>query len=483
MTSAIGSSGAEPDAPVPGPGKPLPAARARQLQRRATAIVALCFLATLGSGFGLLLLYAYGGNTQLEAVLVAICVGGIGAGLVVWSHWLMPTEDLVEERHPLRSDSQSRQEVVAALGEVGRRRFLLTLLGGAFVGLGAALALPLLSLGPSPGRSLFETSWKKGSRFIDAQGNRSTQRTCRPTGRDGLPGGLPGSADWQAVLIHVDAGLLQLAGDAAAWAPEWLHLPTRRSARTRVPGRAVPCRDSLVCPCHQSHVPGPRRRQPVFGPAVRPLPQLPISLQADGTFIALGDFTEPVGPVSGTSGAWRMTTDATDARRSRRWRPPEDARHRAPGRTPSRARAHVPVARHANGRGDPIRSPCARSSRITGRSCWARSRCSASSCWSPTGTFLTFFFVPDAREQMTYTGRTRRCRARCLGRVRFGDAAQLRGSGGAADAPDASLGGADLRGRDRDPSVPGLLHRRVPAAARAQLDHRRGPALLALVEG
>jgi ubiquinol-cytochrome c reductase iron-sulfur subunit len=34
----------------------------------------------------------------------------------------------------------------------------------------------------------------------------------------------------------------------------------------------------------------------VFGPAVRPLPQLPIDVDADGYFIARGDFPEPVGP-------------------------------------------------------------------------------------------------------------------------------------------------------------------------------------------
>jgi ubiquinol-cytochrome c reductase iron-sulfur subunit len=34
---------------------------------------------------------------------------------------------------------------------------------------------------------------------------------------------------------------------------------------------------------------------PTFGPAARPLPQLPIQL-VDGEFIALGDFPVPVGP-------------------------------------------------------------------------------------------------------------------------------------------------------------------------------------------
>jgi ubiquinol-cytochrome c reductase iron-sulfur subunit len=52
----------------------------------------------------------------------------------------------------------------------------------------------------------------------------------------------------------------------------------------------------LICPCHQSTFDVLDGAQPVFGPAARPLPQLPIQLQADGTFIATGDFSEPVGP-------------------------------------------------------------------------------------------------------------------------------------------------------------------------------------------
>jgi quinol---cytochrome c reductase iron-sulfur subunit len=36
--------------------------------------------------------------------------------------------------------------------------------------------------------------------------------------------------------------------------------------------------------------------QPVYGPAARALPQLPIEIDPDGTMRALGDFTAPVGP-------------------------------------------------------------------------------------------------------------------------------------------------------------------------------------------
>ena len=52
----------------------------------------------------------------------------------------------------------------------------------------------------------------------------------------------------------------------------------------------------LLCPCHQSTFNVLDGAEPVFGPAGRPLPQLPIRLQGDGTFVADGDFFEPVGP-------------------------------------------------------------------------------------------------------------------------------------------------------------------------------------------
>jgi len=39
-----------------------------------------------------------------------------------------------------------------------------------------------------------------------------------------------------------------------------------------------------------------RGATPVEGPASRPLPQLPLSSDADGYLVATGDFSAPVGP-------------------------------------------------------------------------------------------------------------------------------------------------------------------------------------------
>ena len=59
----------------------------------------------------------------------------------------------------------------------------------------------------------------------------------------------------------------------------------------------------LICPCHQSTFDVLTGAKPVFGPAGRLLPQLPIHLDPDGTFVADGDFPEPVGP-----SFWNMTS-------------------------------------------------------------------------------------------------------------------------------------------------------------------------------
>ncbi len=52
----------------------------------------------------------------------------------------------------------------------------------------------------------------------------------------------------------------------------------------------------LLCPCHQSTFDLGNSGVVVFGPAARALPQLPITVDADGYLVARSDFTVPVGP-------------------------------------------------------------------------------------------------------------------------------------------------------------------------------------------
>jgi ubiquinol-cytochrome c reductase iron-sulfur subunit len=52
----------------------------------------------------------------------------------------------------------------------------------------------------------------------------------------------------------------------------------------------------ILCPCHQSTFDAPKGAEVLFGPAPRPLPQLPLAVDAEGYLVANGDFNEPVGP-------------------------------------------------------------------------------------------------------------------------------------------------------------------------------------------
>ncbi|MCT2153606.1 cytochrome bc1 complex Rieske iron-sulfur subunit [Corynebacterium sanguinis] len=52
----------------------------------------------------------------------------------------------------------------------------------------------------------------------------------------------------------------------------------------------------ILCPCHQSQFDALHYGKPIFGPAARALPQLPVTVDEEGYLVASGNFIEPVGP-------------------------------------------------------------------------------------------------------------------------------------------------------------------------------------------
>jgi ubiquinol-cytochrome c reductase iron-sulfur subunit len=273
-----------------------PHARARRAER----LISLSFLVSMVSGFALLAVYLAGGQTQLEGVLLAVCLGGIGVGIILWSQRLLPGGLRVEARHPVAdaANAEAVRDILAEEGAITRRSILVRALAGAFAGLGAALAIPALSLGPAPGRSLFETPWKGGLRMVGLDG-QPIRASDVPVGGvvTGFPEGSPGSADGQTLLINVGPGLLRLPPERMAWAPDGYIAFSKLCTHAGCPvGLYRNVEHRLICPCHQSTFDVLDGAVPVFGPAGRPLPQLPIRIDADGTVVALSDFTEPVGP-------------------------------------------------------------------------------------------------------------------------------------------------------------------------------------------
>ena len=75
-------------------------------------------------------------------------------------------------------------------------------------------------------------------------------------------------------------------------------LPTLRTAIHTCRGCTLyrEATHDLLCPCHQSTFDVLDGARPVFGPATRSLPQLPLEVDDEGFLVAQSDYHEPIGP-------------------------------------------------------------------------------------------------------------------------------------------------------------------------------------------
>ncbi|PZR62056.1 MAG: ubiquinol-cytochrome C reductase [Chloroflexi bacterium] len=268
---------------------------------RGERAVTAALIASVLASIGLLVVYVFvGGNAQAEGLLLGLALGGMGVAIVIWAVALIDAPVETEARHPMPSPGETRRSARDALDadRIGRRTFLVRLLAGAAGFLGAALLLPAFSLGPAPGNALFQTPWRRGVRVVDETG-----KPIRPgdvavdTVRTVFPAGHVGSADGQTLLIRVPPELLTLPDGRGGWAPSGCVAYSKICTHAGCPVGLYRARDhSLLCPCHQSTFDVLRGAVPTFGPAARPLPQLPMEVAPDGYLVATGDFPEPVGP-------------------------------------------------------------------------------------------------------------------------------------------------------------------------------------------
>ena len=171
---------------------------------------------------------------------------------------------------------------------VDRRTLLIRALAGALAGLGAAAAIPIFSLGPAPGRALFETAWRGGGRRLALAGGAPVRPEDLPVGGvlTVFPDGDDHDPNAATLLIRVEPALI----------PGRVRRVLEDVHPRGLPGRPVPGDAAHPhLPCHQSTFDVLEGARPVFGPAARPLPRLPIERRGE-TFVATGDFPEPVGP-------------------------------------------------------------------------------------------------------------------------------------------------------------------------------------------
>src|SRR5579872_239765 len=134
----------------------------------------------LGVFAGVSFLYVYwtSANNGWLGGTLALSLGLIGAGLILWSHWLVPRKQVTEPRPRLSSSPQEQQAFIQsfASGEHHiERRNLLKWMSAAIAATFAAIAVSVLrSFGRPPGPSLFNTVWTHGQRLVTVKGEPLT---------------------------------------------------------------------------------------------------------------------------------------------------------------------------------------------------------------------------------------------------------------------------------------------------------------------
>jgi len=249
-------------------------------------------------------------QTQLLGLSLGLASGFLAAACIVTGTRLVVTEEL-EEDYPPTARPQEVEELEQIVRESGerltRKRLLKLGAGAAGATLGAALLVPAVSLGPLVDTSrLSRTPWRRGRRLVDQNGRpyrareieEATFYTAFPEGASREELGSP------LVVIRLDPRQLGLPPGRAGWAPEGILAYSKICThagcaialyRTPLFAPAEP-RPALVCPCHYSTFDPADGGSVIFGPAGRPLPQLPLQVDESGYLRAGGTFSGPIGP-------------------------------------------------------------------------------------------------------------------------------------------------------------------------------------------
>lgn len=270
----------------------------------------------------------------LIGFFLGLSIFSVGIGAVLYAKKFLPHEVAVQQRHDGHGSTETdRQTATALLADAGsrsgfaRRSMIKRTAGfgaGAF-GLGAGVfALGGLVRNPWSEKgqeSLLHTGWMPthGEKVYLRRdtGNSKDVSLVRP--EDISAGGFETvfpfreserhnaealsasmrKGDAPVMLIRLRAGSEPIKrkgqenfnyGDYYAYSKVCTHLGCPTSLFESQTGR-------LLCPCHQSQFDVVNTyAKPVFGPATRSLPQLAITVDEEGYFVAKHDFIEPVGP-------------------------------------------------------------------------------------------------------------------------------------------------------------------------------------------
>ena len=244
---------------------------------------------------------------------MALSMLGIGFGAVHWAKTLMPDNEVSEMRHQARSSDETRAQaleiVKLADGESGftRRKLIRRSMYGAIAFFPIPAIIIFGDLGPVVGDTLRHTMWKPGTRLtkdptgIPIKASDVTIGSVFHVIPEGLSEmeehKLEEKAKAAVLLVRVNPSDLNEDPAKADWSYQGIVAYSKICTHVGCPVALYEQHTHhLLCPCHQSTFDLANHCEVVFGPASRPLPQLPIAVDAEVYLIAQSDFLDPVGP-------------------------------------------------------------------------------------------------------------------------------------------------------------------------------------------
>jgi ubiquinol-cytochrome c reductase iron-sulfur subunit len=274
-------------------------------RRSAELVVSASFLATALAGGGFVAAYVLEASPQVLGTLLGVAFAALALGLVLWSMKLLPGGTYVEKREPMQPPEPEQDEFVDTLqrGEGQTPNAVRRALVLAGLGLAAAAIVPLRSLllpgKERPDVALAHTLWRPGMRMMTREGKLiRADEVAVGTSLTVFPEGLPDSDDSSATLVRLDPAELRRRGaKSARGAAAGIVVFSKLCTHAGCPvGLYEQTAHQLFCPCHQSVFDVIDAGRAIAGPAVRALPQLPVSIDGQGYVVADGDFLGQVGP-------------------------------------------------------------------------------------------------------------------------------------------------------------------------------------------
>jgi len=254
-------------------------------------------------------------HTMFVGAAMALALLALGVGAVHWGKALMADHETIEERHPTPSSPEVRQEAIdvftVADEESGFSRR--TLVRNSLIGALLAFPLPgivlLRGLGPQdvdPVEVFKHTMWEPGTRLArDPSGVPIKASEVMigsvyhviPENLHEAENHLNEKAKAIVLLMRLDPQKLKEEEDRKTWSYNGIVAYSKVCTHVGCPVALYEQHTHhLLCPCHQSEFDVSDGAKVIFGPAKRPLPQLPITVDDEGYLVAQSDFEEPVGP-------------------------------------------------------------------------------------------------------------------------------------------------------------------------------------------